>query len=147
MKKTIVFFFIALSLLITSAYALTIGEMWVKLDPLSKQFIIIGYKQGLKDGVAIAKEPDPMEPKEIAAIDAHEHIVAVNTYRNVYSTHLKEMVRGMDDFYTESSNRYIPIDYAILYVTQKQNGVSEQEAQKDLAVARTAILKATVLPK
>ena len=139
MKKVSALFFITLFLLTSSAYALTLSELWKDLDPISKQFIVIGYKEGLKDGLAIAKKPDATEPAEIMSIDTPQHKVADNTYKNIYTTHLKTIVSEMDKFYADDSNRGIPLDYAILYVTQIQNGISEEESQKDLVELKKAI--------
>jgi hypothetical protein len=38
----------------------------------------------------------------------------------------------MDKFYANDFNQDVPLDYAILYITQKENGVSEIELRKDL---------------
>jgi hypothetical protein len=142
MKKVIALLFIALFLLASSAYAASMGQLWEGLDPLAKQFMIIGYKEGLRDGLAIAKKADSAEPAEIMEVDTHQHKVANGTYKNIYKTSLKTIISGIDTFYSNNSNQNIPVDYAILYVIQKQNGISEKESQKDLAEPRKNISEA-----
>jgi hypothetical protein len=135
MKKSALLL-IVLFLLTSSVYAETFSELWKELPPLSKQLIILGYKEGLRDGLAVAKKSDATEPVEISAINTHEHIVADGTYKNIYTTPSKTIRLEMDKFYADDSNQSVPLDYAILYITQKQNGVSEKDAQRDLVVPK-----------
>jgi len=139
MKKLIALIFIALFLLASSAYAATMSEFWNKLDTGAKRLIILGYKEGLRDGIAIAQQPDSEEPAEIMKVATHQHKVAEGTYKNIYTTELGKIVSGIDTFYSNNSNLDISLDYAILYATQRQNGISEEEAQKDLVQPRKTI--------
>ncbi|TAM39918.1 hypothetical protein EPN54_03025 [bacterium] len=132
MKKLIALPFMALFLLTSFAYAANMGKLWEGLDPLSKQFMIIGYREGLRDGIAIAKKSDSAEPAGIMSVATHRHIVADSVYQNIFTTNFKTIMSGMDTFYSDNSNRDIPVDYAILYVIQKQSGIPEEELQKDL---------------
>ncbi|GEM_PF-4095254 len=139
MKKTILLLTVAL-LWSSCVYAANISDIWQKLDQVTKEFIIIGYKEGLRDGLAIAKQSDGMEPAAINEVETHQHVVDGKAYKNVYSIHLKSIVSELDKFYGNKSNGGIPLDYAILYAVQKQNGVSEQELQKDLSGSKKAAL-------
>jgi hypothetical protein len=130
--KKIALLFITLSFLASSAYATTFSVLWKTLDPLSKRLIILGYKEGLKDGLAIAKKADATEPTEIAKIDTHQHKVTDGTYKNIYTMPSEVIQSEMDKFYANDFNQDVPLDYAILYITQKENGVSEIELRKDL---------------
>lgn len=141
MKKIALLVFITFFLSIASVYAKTLGDIWNKLDPVTKQFIVIGYKEGLRDGLAIAKEPDAKEPAEITTIDTHQHIVADGTYKNVFTTHLNIIVLEMDKFYANSANAGVPLDYAILNIIQTQNGVPKKEAQRDLIERKNNLQK------
>ena len=138
MKKLIPLLFVTLFLLPIRAYAAAIGETWHDLDQVSKQLIVFSYKEGLKDGIAVARSYYYPEIVQDTILETHQHLVDYKTYKNVLLSrkNTTEIVGELDKFYSQRSNDIIPLDYAILYATQKLDGVSEEEAQKDLQAYR-----------
>ncbi len=120
------------------AFAWHDGKMWEKLDKAAKIAYVAGYKDGEENGLSIRSI---YENKTTQALNIEQRLV--NQNKILYNADIPQVVSGIDKFYSDYANIYLPLPIAFQVVTDRIQGVSEDEVQKYIEERRKEVSNAT----
>ncbi|HTY44610.1 MAG TPA: hypothetical protein VMD52_01295 [Patescibacteria group bacterium] len=137
MKKLIYLSALALSLCIAlPAFAETMSQIWKQTTPADKMFYVAGFKDGYEVCLGITK--NSLLTKEGADSGKVKSISELSQYLKADD---KTIVAELDTFYSDDANANIPFHYAVIYVTQRLSGISEQDLKEGLDEMRKSALE------